>query len=77
VGVTEEDFRDWFGQRLRAAREARGLSQGALARMLPGAAESGHVGGWERGEFFPRPVNIAALITALETTPHAFFCDDD
>jgi transcriptional regulator with XRE-family HTH domain len=75
--VTEDEraFRLWFGQRIRAARERRGLSQNALARMLPPPIESGTIGGWERGEVFPRPANIAAILTALETTPESLFCE--
>jgi transcriptional regulator with XRE-family HTH domain len=73
--VTEDEFRIWFGQRIRAARAQRGLSQSAFARMLPPPVDSGTVGGWERGEVFPRPANIAAILVALETTPEGLFCD--
>ena len=76
VDVTEEAFRLWFGARLRAARQAHGISQATLARMLPGTIESGLVGGWERGTVYPRPANIAALITVLEMTPQDLFCSD-
>lgn len=76
VDVTEDAFRRWFGAQLRAARKAQGLSQATLARMLPGTIESGQIGGWERGEIYPRPANLAALITVLDTTPHDLFCSD-
>lgn len=75
MAETEESFRLWFGQRIRATRERRGLSQNALARMLPAPIDSGTVGGWERGEVFPRPANIAAILAALEMTPEALFCE--
>jgi len=74
---TETAFRRWFGSQIRAARTARGLSQSELARMLPPPIESRTVRGWEHGEVFPRPANIAALVDALDTTPQALFCEPD
>jgi transcriptional regulator with XRE-family HTH domain len=72
--MNEQTFKQWFGQRIRRAREQRGLTRNALARMLPATIDPGVLGNWERGEVYPRAANIAAIIDALDTTPHDLFC---
>ncbi|MDQ2683006.1 MAG: helix-turn-helix domain-containing protein, partial [Chloroflexota bacterium] len=64
AGTTVEEHGDWFGARLRRARESAGLSQEELAEragLSPNA-----VGGLERGEHRrPYPATIRALAAAL------------
>lgn len=48
--------------RIRAYRLSHGLSQGQLARALPGPpVESATVSRWERGESWPNYAHICAL----------------
>lgn len=62
-----------FGQRLRAAREAAGLSRAELARQLERAGvrvDAHTVYRWERGAASPRyEAVMAAVAEALDTTP--------
>jgi len=62
-----------FGARLRAAREAAGLSRAELARRLEraGVRLDGHtIYRWERGMAAPRTeAMLAAMAKALDTTP--------
>lgn len=62
------DMRKRVGVRIRQAREAKGLSQARLARMLPSAAEGRDVSRWERGLNMPSWANLQALAAALEVT---------
>ena len=62
------DMRKRVGARIRTAREAKGLSQAGLARLLPSAAEGRDVSRWERGLNMPSWPNLQALATALEVT---------
>ena len=71
----EAAFRRWFGERLQAGREEAGLSRAALARRMPPPTESRTIRAWERGEIYPRPANIAALLKALEVEPRQLFGD--
>lgn len=58
------------GERLAQARDARGLTQVALARLI--RRSSSAVSRWEGGEQSPEPQALAALATELEV-PVAFF----
>jgi len=58
-------LRPW-GQRLRAARRAMGLSQKRLARIL-GVDES-TVGRWEAGRSLPRKESVEALLSTSDST---------
>ena len=58
------------GGRLAQAREARGLTQVALAELV--GRNSSSISRWEKGEQSPEPQALAALATELEV-PVAFF----
>ena len=58
------------GERLAQARDARGLTQVALARLIGRSSSS--ISRWEGGEQSPEPQALAALATELEV-PVAFF----
>ena len=60
-----------FGARVRALREAQGLSQEAFAEKCH--LHRTYVGGIERGERNPSLKNIAALAAALGVSPASFF----
>ena len=60
-----------FGARVRALREAQGLSQEAFAEKC--RLHRTYVGGIERGERNPSLKNIAALAVALGVSPSSFF----
>lgn len=53
-----------FGRRLAARREARGLSQQALANRM--AVRQSAVGNWEAGIRVPRWPELRALADALD-----------
>ncbi len=56
------------GERLARAREAAGLSQSALARMI-GASSKQRIWQWERGAEQPRPRYVPELAKALAIAP--------
>jgi ribosome-binding protein aMBF1 (putative translation factor) len=58
-----------FGERLRAAREKRGWSQMALARLLPRGTDVSQVSRWERGVTFPSFESLLQLARVLNVTP--------
>ena len=60
-----------FGQRLKALRKQRGLSQEALASAC--MLDRTYVGGVERGERNVSLINIVRLSTALEIPASALF----
>ena len=74
----QAQFRERVGDRLRKRREAAGLTQSQLARMLPGrvdgGVEAGQVSRWERGESFPTYGNLLALARALGCTEEELLC---
>jgi transcriptional regulator with XRE-family HTH domain len=60
-----------FGDRLRALRKKKGLSQDALA--LTCGLDRTYIGGVERGERNISLVNIQIIADALEVSPREFF----
>ena len=67
-----------IGARIRMAREARGLSQNALARLIPADPVSGsYVSRWERGENRPSPEHLELVASALDVTVAWLNADDD
>lgn len=53
------------GERIRQAREAKALTQSALARKLPGKTDGPSVSRWERGIVMPGTANLEALSEVL------------
>ncbi|HEX2039520.1 MAG TPA: helix-turn-helix transcriptional regulator [Acidimicrobiales bacterium] len=67
-----------FGELLRRRREARGLEQAELARLLGVTQQT--VSKWETGVTVPRPSRVAALARALGLDAgllHAAAAEDD
>ena len=71
--VSPEDFRRQFGAHLQQLRLRAGLSQAALASLLPGAKSSSEVSRWERGEVYPGLENQLALAAALDVEMRELF----
>jgi transcriptional regulator with XRE-family HTH domain len=66
------------GARIKAARDAKGVSQNALARMIPDESVSGgYVSRWERGENMPSWTNLEAVALALDVTIAWLLENDD
>ncbi len=63
----------FIGDRLREAREARGLSGSAVAELL--GLNRGSAGKYERGDVFPSPEVVARLSDLLRVPPSFFFKD--
>jgi transcriptional regulator with XRE-family HTH domain len=72
-----EDMRKRVGERIRVARVAKGLSQSALARELPGGSEGRDVSRWERGQNMPSWPNLQAIAGALDLTVADLLADGD
>lgn len=70
----KREFRERVGHRIKARRVAAGLSQGELARKLPGKLEGGQISRWERGESFPTYANLLALARALGVSEERLLC---
>jgi len=64
-----------IGARLRARREELHLSQGAVARQLPGTVDGNQVSRWERGVHKPSDETLEHLAKALETEVATFYVD--
>jgi transcriptional regulator with XRE-family HTH domain len=64
-----------FGQRLKAARDAKGVSQEDVARATHGMISRVAVSNWERGEAKTVQAEALALVSRyLDTTPdHLLF----
>ena len=69
-----QEFRQRVGGRIRDRRLERGLSQGQLARKLPGRVESSQISRWERAESFPTYANVLALARALRVSEELLLC---
>jgi transcriptional regulator with XRE-family HTH domain len=68
-------IRATVGRNIKAAREERGLTQSALARLL--GVESMAVSRWERGRVRPTDANLHALARALRRDPAWFYAEHD
>lgn len=71
VGATDdayEQHKQQFGRRLKERREAAGLSQMGLARLLPGGTDVSQVSRWERGLTFPEFGTLVALARVFEVS---------
>ena len=66
-----DDLRTRFGRNLRRHREARGLTQEALAAVAK--LDRSYVGGVERGERNPSLTAIGQLAVALHVPPASLF----
>lgn len=62
-----------FGKRVQECREAMGISQAALAKLL-GVSQSS-VGNYEAGISFPKEEVLLRLFDCLETDPNTLFRD--
>jgi transcriptional regulator with XRE-family HTH domain len=69
-----QEFRKRVGERIRDRRVALEMSQGRLARKLPGTVEGSQISRWERGESFPNYANVTALAQALEVSEELLLC---
>ncbi|MBS5166258.1 MAG: helix-turn-helix domain-containing protein [Butyricicoccus pullicaecorum] len=63
-----------FGQKLRAARKAKQLTQKGLALMIHAAHNS--ISNWENDQNHPDPDTIQNLCWALDVTPNYFFLSE-
>ena len=70
---TQEEMRMSFGKRVQEKREARGLSQAALAALL-GVSQS-TVGNYEADISFPKEEVLLRLFDCLGTDPNTLFRD--
>lgn len=63
-----------FGDRLRAARKAKKLTQKELASIINAAHNS--ISNWENDQNKPDPDTIQTLCWALDVQPNYFFLDE-
>lgn len=61
------------GANIRAAREAKGLTQSELASRLPGKVESPGISRWERGLILPGLTYLVALAHVLDRSVDWFY----
>lgn len=64
-----------FGEKLRAARKAKKLTQKELASMIKAAHNS--ISNWENDQNMPDPDTIQYLCWALDVQPNYFFAHED
>lgn len=64
-----------IGANIRAARKAKGLTQGQLGRLI--GTENFQVSRWERGEHRPTDESMHALAQALELDYIDFFAQPE
>ena len=67
----DSDLLKQWGQRIKAAREAKGLSQARLGQACNAAQAS--VSRWETGQVEPSAVEKLAIAAALDTAPDDLF----
>jgi transcriptional regulator with XRE-family HTH domain len=68
-------FKQRVGERIKTLREARGLSQPQLARLMSHTGGNGsQISRWERGHQFPNPANVSALARAFGVTEEELLC---
>jgi transcriptional regulator with XRE-family HTH domain len=71
----EGELQRTFGQNLRAYREARGLTQEALADEL--GHDKSYIGGMERGERNPSLRVVERLAAAIDVEPLTLLTPSD
>ena len=64
-----------FGNRVREARLARGISQEKLGEKLQVSFQA--VSSWETGKFLPDPDRLPALASALDVSLDSLFAEED
>lgn len=64
-----------IGRRIRERREEIGLSQGDVARELPGKVDGNQVSRWERGLHRPQDETLEQLGRVLRVDPAYFMSD--
>lgn len=70
------EYLERMGARIRACREALGLSRADVAREMPGKTNENAVYRWENGLHRPQDDTLEALATVLRCDVAAFFLDD-
>lgn len=70
------EYLERMGARIRARREALGLSRADVAREMPGKTNENAVYRWENGLHRPQDDTLEALATVLRCDVAAFFLDD-
>ena len=69
------DRKTLVGERIRAARTARGLSQQQLGELLDVSFQA--VSTWESGKFIPDSDHLPALAEALDLSLNTLFAEKD
>lgn len=64
-----------IGERIKAARKVKGLSQDDLGNLLDVSFQA--VSSWETGKFIPDSDHLAALAKALDLSLDALFVDEE
>lgn len=64
-----------FGEKLRAARKKKKLTQKDLASKI--GAKHNSISNWENNQNKPDPDTIQTLCWVLDVTPNYFFSNDD
>lgn len=66
VQLMAAEYKSRVGNRIRAAREAKGWTQSRLARELPESIDGPSVSRWENAKVAPGPDYLEALAAALD-----------
>lgn len=77
MGTDPAEFRARVGANIRRARDAKGLSQAALARQLSAPTEARDVSRWELGKNMPSWANLHGLAAALDVTVAELVAEPD
>lgn len=64
-----------IGARIRERREEVGLTQGQLARQIPGSVDVNQISRWERGVHRPHDDTLAQMAEALDVDVSYFHSD--